>query len=121
MNRFSREMAAFFEVYDILITPTFAQVAPPLGMIDADAETPDTRAYIRDIFRLAAFTGQYNMTGQPAMTAPLHQSPGGLPIGTQFVARFGDEETLFSLAGQLEAALPWQDRHPAIGVFGQAG
>ena len=61
------------------------------------------------------------MTGQPAMTAPLHQSPGGLPIGTQFVARFGDEETLFSLAGQLEAALPWHDRHPAIGVFGQAG
>lgn len=111
MNRFSREFAAFFETYDVFVSPTFAEPAPLLGVIRSDAETPDTRAYIRDLFRMAAFTAQYNMSGQPAMSVPLHIGASGLPIGTHFAARFGDDETLFALAGQLEAAAPWIHRH----------
>ena len=55
------------------------------------------------------------MTGQPGISLPLHWSGSGLPIGVQFVGRFGDEETLLSLAGQLEQAAPWAGA-PAAGL-----
>jgi len=54
------------------------------------------------------------MTGQPAMSVPLYWSKDNLPIGMQFIARFGDETTLFQLAAQLEKAQPWRDRKPSI-------
>ncbi|HEY0302685.1 MAG TPA: amidase, partial [Rhizomicrobium sp.] len=117
MNAISRQIGAFFETYDILVTPTLSQVAPKLGAVDADAPVTDITRYLADLLGLAAFTAQYNMTGQPAMTMPLHRSAAGLPIGTQMVGRYAAEETLFSLAGQLEQALPWRDRHPATGIF----
>jgi amidase len=48
------------------------------------------------------------------MSVPLHWTPDGLPVGVQFAARLGDEATLFRLAGQLERAQPWSDRHPPV-------
>ena len=60
------------------------------------------------------FTPPFNVTGQPAISLPLHGNEVGLPIGVQFVGRFGDEETLFSLAGQLERAAPWAGRRPVV-------
>jgi len=47
---------------------------------------------------------------------PLYWNGAGLPLGVQFAARYSDEATLFRLAAQLEAALPWADKHPAIAV-----
>jgi len=56
----------------------------------------------------------FNMTGQPAMSTPLHWNEAGLPIGTQWVSRFGDETTLFRLAAQLEEAAPWAQHGPEL-------
>jgi amidase len=64
-------------------------------------------------FDFIPYTPLFNVTGQPAMSVPLHWNDAGLPIGMQFAGRFGDEATLFRLAGQLERAQPWIDRVPA--------
>ncbi|MCB0024633.1 MAG: hypothetical protein KDD91_16475, partial [Caldilinea sp.] len=62
----------------------------------------------------SAFTMLYNATGQPAMSVPLHWTDAGLPVGMHFAGRFGDEATLFRLAGQLEQERPWAGRAPAM-------
>jgi len=60
------------------------------------------------------FTQLANLTGQPAMSVPLHWTGDGLPVGVHFMAPFGDEATLFRLAGQLEKARPWFEKHAPV-------
>ena len=110
LHGISREIARFFETYDVLLTPTLAEPPVELGVLDMMSE--DVRAYTERLWRFTPFTYQFNVTGQPAMSVPLASNAAGLPIGVQFVGRYGDEATLFRLAGQLEQAQPWADRRP---------
>jgi amidase len=62
--------------------------------------------------RFTPWTSMWNVTGSPAVSLPLHQTPDHLPVGVMLAGRPGDEATLLSLAAQVEAAVPWHDRHP---------
>ena len=107
-----RQVARFFESYDILLSPVLLKPPVPLGYLDTQSE--DVRGYLGRLYSYFGFTGLFNATGQPSMSVPLCWSKENLPIGMLFSARFGEEATLFRLAGQLESARPWKDRRPAL-------
>ena len=73
-------------------------------------------AEVDDQAGLLTYTASFNVSGQPAITLPVHQSADGFPVGVQLVAAYGREDLLFQVAAQLEAALPWADRRPPFGV-----
>ena len=127
----SRGIARFCEEYDVLLTPTLARPPVTTGSLQP---TAGERRQVEILSRLKAgwlmkalgvikpladktfafmpYTPVFNVTGQPAMSVPLHWTTGGLPVGMHFVGRFGDEATLFRLAGQLERAQPWFEHTP---------
>ncbi len=110
MRLAARAAMAVTASFDAVLTPTLAQ--PPAlvgGLRDDDDPAADFEAQKR----FTPFTAPYNVTGQPAVSLPLHWTDDGLPIGVQLVGRYGDEATLLSLAAQLEAARPWRQRTPA--------
>jgi amidase len=126
-----RAMARFHQEFDILVTPTLARVPWPHGalsptkvetrLMEGLRRAPVGKALMMLFRQLGARilepipnTALFNMTGQPAMSVPLHWTADGLPVGVQFVARFGEESTLFRLAGQLEGARPWFNRTAPI-------
>jgi amidase len=110
VHRVGRQVARFFQRYDVLLTPTMCKPPHPLGVLDMS--TRDADAYLTAVFASIGFTSLFNSSGNPAMTVPLAMSSAGLPLGVQFAAPFGDEATLFRLGSQLEAARPWADRRP---------
>lgn len=110
-HRTGRQLGAFFERYDILLSPTLACTHLPLGTVRTD-DTLDR--YEEGLAPMVPFTSVCNMTGVPAMSVPLAWAEDGLPIGMHFVGRFGAEEMLFSLAAQLEEARPWRERGPPL-------
>ena len=107
-------VSQFLDTYDLWMMPTLA--APPLEIGRLSLSNTDVEAYYHTVGTFASFTGLFNATGQPAMSVPLGMSKGGLPIGVQFVARYGDEATLFRMAAQLERAAPWARRRPPINL-----
>jgi amidase len=107
-----RVMAAFMRDRDVWLTPVVAEPPPPLGTFDSPADAPLV-GFLRAA-QFVPFTPIANATGQPAMSVPLSWNAAGLPIGTHFTGRFGDESTLVRLASQLEAARPWAHRRPPI-------
>jgi amidase len=112
LQRMARDVASFFLDYDVLMTPTLAEPPVPLGTFDSPPEDP-LKGWRRS-GSYVPFTPLCNATGQPAMSVPLYWNAAGLPVGTHFVGRFGDEATLLRLASQLEEARPWQDRRPPV-------
>ncbi|MBK9315936.1 MAG: amidase [Acidobacteria bacterium] len=114
LQTYGRRMAHFMQKYDVLLTPTLAEPPLPLGTLDSTAENP--MAGMRRSALFVPFTPICNGTGQPAMSVPLYWNDEGLPIGSHFIGRFGDEATLFRLAAQLETARPWAGKYPTVSV-----
>lgn len=112
-NTVSRTVGKVMRDYDVLLTPGLARDVCKLGELDQNASDLDTMGWwMHMMYDYTPFTPLFNTTGQPAVMLPLWQSKAGLPLAMQFVGRLGDEETLYSLAGQLEQALPWSGRRP---------
>ncbi|KAA0235232.1 MAG: 6-aminohexanoate-cyclic-dimer hydrolase [Acidimicrobiales bacterium] len=112
MHGFARRVAAWWDRHDVLVTPTLTEPPPTLGQFDGTPEDP--LAGIMRSEPLVTFTLPFNVTGQPAVSLPLHWNAEGLPIGVQLVAAYGREDLLIRLASQLEQALPWADRVPPV-------
>ena len=89
-----------------------AQRPVPIG--DIHGLGPDPMANFRKSADFTPFTAIFNVTGQPAIALPLYQGEDGLPTAVHLVGPPAREEVLLSLAVQLEAALPWADRAPAL-------
>ena len=109
-HAFGRVVADFFQDHDVLLLSTLGSTAVPVGWLRAGG----LDGYADRVFAFMPNTQAFNITGQPAMSVPLAMSADGLPIGLQFVARVGDEATLFRLAAQLEIARPWASRRPPL-------
>jgi amidase len=113
LHAWHRRMATFWsDGFDLLVTPTLPVPPPPLGEQTPDPQTP--LAAWQKAGVLVAFTVPFNITGQPAMSLPLHWNDAGLPIGVQVVAAFGREDVLLRVGAQLEAEVRWSERRPPI-------
>jgi len=111
LQTISHQIGDFLGDHDVLLTPVLGAPPVPLGHLD---QRLPWNEFVDMIFRYVAFTPVANFGGYPAMSVPLHWTPEGLPVGSHFLGRFGAEETLLSLAGQLERAHPWKDRLPPV-------
>ena len=98
--------------YDVMLTPTMATPPLELGKLSLDRE--DMFAQGVDVQRTVGFTSLFNASGNPAASVPLYWNEAGLPVGTQLVAPYADEATLFRLGAQLEQAQPWAGRKPPV-------
>lgn len=131
LQRVGRAVAPFFERYAAYVTPVVAGPPFPHGALQP---RPTERILLEmmgafrapglmkamgaleraagTVFEWMSYTPLANATGQPAMSVPLAWNNDNLPIGVHFMGRYGDEATLFRLAGQLEQAAPWFTRRP---------
>ena len=118
VHEIGRHMARFLadeRGFDMLLTSTLAEPPAVIGRFKPDNEDfVDYRMGPRGVLAYSPFTALANGTGQPAMSIPLHWSNDGLPIGTHFMARSGDEALLLQLATQLQDADPWFDKVPPM-------
>lgn len=114
INVASRATAKFHETYDMWLSATLG--APPVKLGTFDMEERDPQKSFAPLIDYVPFTAMQNVTGQPAINMPLHWNKDGLPIGVQFVGRFGDELGLLRLAAQLEGAAPWAAQYSKIKV-----
>lgn len=114
LHRYSRGVSEWWESgFDVLVTPTLGGLPPRIGALssseDIDPDTLDA-----DTLQLVTFAMPFNVSGQPAISLPLHWTDEGLPVGVQLVVAYGREDQLFRVAAQLEAARPWADRWPPL-------
>jgi amidase len=117
LGGWTRRMAAWWAApedggrgFDLLVTPTVGAPPPELGWFTAGGTEQEGRR----INSFIPYTAQFNVTGQPAISLPLHWTDEGLPVGVQLVAAYGREDVLVRVAAALEEAAPWADRRPAV-------
>ncbi len=113
-NTICRTVGQFFQEYDVLLTPTTTRPPLPIGEMNANDPELDALGWSTKVFDYCPFTPVFNMSGQPAISVPLQQSENGLPVGMQFVGRYGADATLLQLARQFELDSPWPQIAPLI-------
>ena len=115
LQQAARALMAFWEDVDVVVTPTLALPPVPIGWTWEDTNGDPHAAFARQLL-FTPFTPVVNVTGQPAISLPLHRSDEGLPIGVQLIGGAFAESTLVRLAAQLEQARPWSERRPRLEV-----
>jgi amidase len=110
LGTWARKMADWWTDYDLLVSPTVGAPPPELGWFTAGGPEMEGSRVVSFI----PYTAQFNMTGQPAVSLPLHWTATGLPVGVQLAAAFGREDLLIRVAAQLEQAAPWAGRRPRV-------
>jgi amidase len=118
VDQVAHSVGAFFEQYDLLLTPTLARQTPVTGLCGLDRDGFDFDSWLAEAIAYIPFTPVANVTGTPAISLPLAMDSDGLPMGMHFMAGMGDEARLIGLASALEEADPWIDRRPAVRVDG---
>lgn len=111
LHAYARKVVAWWGEHDLLLVPTLTDPPPRLGEIRAELSAEDALGLRR---RFGWLTPPWNITGQPAISLPVHWSPEGLPVGVQLVAAPGREDLLVGVAAQLEAHFAWQKRRPPL-------
>ncbi|PLX39502.1 MAG: amidase [Hyphomicrobiales bacterium] len=116
IHHFGRQMAAFFNDYDVVLSATLAEPPARIGRFahDRSDDFVSYRMGADGVFAYSPFTAIFNASGQPAVSAPLHWNDEGLPIGIHLAAAYGDDERLMTLCGDLERARPWFGHRPPI-------
>ena len=117
LQGFGRALVTWTAQYDALLTPALAEAPVTLGTIDPMAEHPMSAFSRSGTF--TPFTAMSNISGSPAISLPLYERGAddgapGVPLGVQLVGQPAGEAALLALSTQLEAALPWADRRPAL-------
>lgn len=113
VNAHVRQLARYFERFDVLLTPATNGPAPVHGTLRMDRG--DLETFLENLFAISPFTAPFNASGQPAIALPVHQTADGLPIGVQLVGRFAEDALLLGLAAQMETAARWQTVAPGLG------
>ena len=116
MNGARRTLGAFFEKYDVLLTPTCALPAPRHGLYGLNIENMEAAEYLVYADGPVQFCFMYNVMGAPAISLPLAMHSSGLPIGIQFGARPQHDEALIAIGALLEDLMPWKGRVPPLGI-----
>jgi amidase/6-aminohexanoate-cyclic-dimer hydrolase len=115
VHAYGREMAAFLDRYDVLLTATLAEPPAVIGRFNHKPEDyVDYRMGPGRVFAYSPFTAAFNASGQPAASLPLHWTADGLPVGVHLAAAFGRDEMLMGLCARIEEAQPWFDRRPPL-------
>lgn len=113
VQAWARLMAATWSEWDLLLLPVVP--GPPFALGEMAPGAKDPFSLLADVARIGSLTRPFNLTGDPAISLPLHWTPGNLPVGIQLVAPIGREDRIFQVAGQLERARPWAQRRPDLG------
>jgi Asp-tRNA(Asn)/Glu-tRNA(Gln) amidotransferase A subunit family amidase len=113
LQALARRIVAFWEDVDVVVSPTLALPPVPIGWTWADADGDPAVAFSKQ-WQWTPFTAIVNVTGQPAMSVPMHRTEDGLPVGVHVIGRPFAEATLLRLAAQLEDARPWGEARPLV-------
>ncbi|MBU2881877.1 hypothetical protein KO525_10950 [Psychrosphaera sp. B3R10] len=117
LHKICTDVGNFFTQYDAFISPVITCQPPAIGTLNSNTKTLSLPSWAnQSVSEFAPFTPIFNVTGQPAISLPIHYSQEGLPVGVQIAGKYCDEATLLQIAGELEIVFPWTKHHPNVSI-----